>query len=429
MPDQQRLKLLVITMMYEPDCVGIAAVASDMCAALAERGHDVTVYTTYPYYPEWKLKAKANRWRAQKESIRGVEVKRHRIFVPSDPSRLLPRLIHELSFPVSLGRNLFRRDKFDVVMAYCPLMGGMVFAALRKMLFRDPLWVNIQDIPAEAAAASGMIKFGPLARLASTVQKFVFNRADVWSSISPDMVQKLEAMNSAEMPVHLCPNWLTNSLHEQILQAPRKVGRIPQQPTKLLYCGTVGNKQGLLQFCRDLSKCSGDFQFQIHGAGSEAEAVRQWVESSNDGRFEFGKLVPQSEFIHAIHAADWFVIPQKSSAGGAFFPSKLIPSMSLGTPILAVSESDGPLYREVTENGLGLVVPWSQVDRLTNELDAIHRAPARFTELQENCVRRAEAYQRETAIDKFEQLLLEQSARHNTQPGIQERSNGRVPVA
>jgi colanic acid biosynthesis glycosyl transferase WcaI len=433
MPDQQRLKLLVITMMYEPDCVGIAAVASDMCAALAERGHDVTVYTTYPYYPEWKLKAKANRWRAQKESIHGVQVKRHRIFVPSDPSRLLPRLIHELSFPVSLGRNLFRRDKFDVVMAYCPLMGGMVFAALRKMLFRDPLWVNIQDIPAEAAAASGMIKFGPLARLASTVQKFVFNRADVWSSISPDMVQKLEAMNSAEMPVHLCPNWLTNSLHEQILQAPRKVGRIPQQPTKLLYCGTVGNKQGLLQFCKDLSKNSGDFQFQIHGAGSEAEAVRQWVESSNDGRFEFDKLLSQSEFINAIHAADWFVIPQKSSAGDAFFPSKLIPSIFIGTPILAVSETDGPLYREVTENGLGLVVPWSQVDRLTNELDAIHSAPARFTELQENCVRRAEAFERETAIDKFEQLLLEQSSRHNTPSEkkslFQRRSNGRIPVA
>jgi colanic acid biosynthesis glycosyl transferase WcaI len=433
MPDQQPLKLLVITMMYEPDCVGIAAIASDMCAALAERGHDVTVYTTYPYYPEWKLKAKNNPWRAQKESINGVQVKRHRIFVPSKPSRLLPRLIHELSFPVSLSRNLFRREKFDVVMAFCPLMGGMVFAAMQKILFRDLLWVNIQDIPVEAASASGIIKSGLLARLASTVQKFVFNRADVWSSISPDMVQKLETIQSAKTPVHLCPNWLTKSLHEQILQASPKVGRIPQRPTKLLYCGTIGNKQGLLQFCQDLSKCSGDFQFQIRGAGSEAEPVRRWVESSNDGRFEFDKLVSQSEFINAIHAADWFVIPQKSSAGGAFFPSKLIPSMFIGTPILAVSESDGPLYREVNENGLGLVVPWSQVDCLTNELDAIHHAPARFTELQENCIRRAEAFERETAIDKFEQLLLEQSSRYNTQSGrkplFQGRSNGREPTA
>ena len=127
--EQQPLKLLVITMMYEPDCVGIAAIASDMCAALAERGHDVSVLTTYPYYPEWKLKAKANRWRIQEEFINGVRVRRHRIFIPSKPSNLFSRLIHELSFPVSLLRSLFYGKQYDVVMVYCPLMGGMLFAA------------------------------------------------------------------------------------------------------------------------------------------------------------------------------------------------------------------------------------------------------------------------------------------------------------
>ncbi len=128
MPDPPRMKLLVIAMMYEPDCVGIAAIASDMCAALAERGHEVTVYTTYPYYPEWKLKTDAG-WRIQEEFIRNVRVRRHRIFVPSKPSRLLPRLIHELSFPASLLRSLFHGKQQDVVMVYCPLMGGVAFAA------------------------------------------------------------------------------------------------------------------------------------------------------------------------------------------------------------------------------------------------------------------------------------------------------------
>ncbi len=70
MPDNGTpMKLLVITMLYEPDCVGIAAVASDMCAALADRGHNVTVYTTYPYYPEWKQKADARPWQIQQETI------------------------------------------------------------------------------------------------------------------------------------------------------------------------------------------------------------------------------------------------------------------------------------------------------------------------------------------------------------------------
>ena len=130
--EQQPLKLLVITMMYEPDCVGIAAIASDMCAALAERGHDVTVFTTYPYYPEWKLKAKANRWRIQEEFINDVRVRRHRIFIPANPSKLFSRLVHELSFPVSLLRSLFYGKKYDVVMVYCPADGRDVVRCAAK---------------------------------------------------------------------------------------------------------------------------------------------------------------------------------------------------------------------------------------------------------------------------------------------------------
>ena len=89
MIDRKPIKLLVVTMLYEPDCVGIAAIASDMCAGLAERGNDVTVYTTYPYYPEWTLKRDVNSWRVQQESIANVDVRRFGLFVPSNPSRLL----------------------------------------------------------------------------------------------------------------------------------------------------------------------------------------------------------------------------------------------------------------------------------------------------------------------------------------------------
>src|SRR5690606_2625388 len=103
------MKLLVITMLYEPDCVGIAAIASDMCAGLAERGHDVTVYTTYPYYPEWQRKTSDNVWRIREERLTDVRVRRHGLFVPRHPSRLLPRLAHELSFTLSLTRSLFDR--------------------------------------------------------------------------------------------------------------------------------------------------------------------------------------------------------------------------------------------------------------------------------------------------------------------------------
>ncbi|MCA9140488.1 MAG: glycosyltransferase, partial [Planctomycetales bacterium] len=310
-----------------------------------------------------------------------------------------------LSFALSLSRNLFRREKYDVVMVYCPLMGGVVFAGIRKLLRRDPLWVNIQDNPADAAAASGMIRSGLLRRFASGVQKLILNRADVWSSISPDMVERLKRIQSKDVPIHLCSNWLTKSLRDSIDPIPSKVGRVMQQPIKLLYCGTIGKKQGLLQFCEALAKCDLAFDFQIRGAGGESESVRQWIQHRGDSRFQFGELVSHSEFIDAIAGADWFVVPQLSSAGGAFFPSKLIPAISIGTPILAVSENEGPLYREVSENKIGLVVPWSRIERLADELATFQDSPDAFFQLQTNCLKRSATYESSNAIAHFEQLL------------------------
>lgn len=416
MSDQTPLKLLVITMMYEPDCVGIAAIASDMCAGLAQRGHDVTVYTTYPYYPEWKLKTDAP-WRIEEESIDQVQVRRHRIIVPSKPSRLLPRLMHELSFPVSLLRSFRHGRSYDLVMVYCPLIGGILFAAARKIWYRDPLWINIQDMPVEAAAASGILKSSLFSRFASAVQRAILNRGDVWSSISPDMVQQLDTVNSRGVPVHLCPNWLTDSLSKQIDRLPSKVNRATNQPPRLLYCGTMGKKQGLREFCESLSQSEHAFEFEIRGEGGEAAAVRQWVQSSGDSRFRCGGLLSQSEFVQAIDDADWFVIPQKPHASSAFFPSKLIPSVSVGTPILAICEQDSPLGNEVTDSGIGLVVPWLDAGQLTWQLSAIAATPQRYQQYQENCRHRAREYSRDTALDKIESLVRQQS----------QRSRGRAP--
>lgn len=405
MAEDKPIKLLVITMLYEPDCVGIAPIASDMCEALAERGHEVTVYTTYPYYPEWKLKSKVNPWRIQQEKMGNVNVKRYGLFVPSNPSRIFPRLIHELSFPVSLMRSVLDRQLFDVVMVYCPLLGSVVFAAIRKLLHREPLWVNIQDIPAEAALASGINRSKLFHRLASLVQKTILNRGEIWSSISPEMVRQLETIKSARTKIHHCPNWLTGSLRERVKQLPPKVGKPPQHVPQLLYSGNIGKKQGLLDFCQAIGDHDFDFRFRIRGNGGEARAVEQWVKDRADARFDFGELLPESRFVQAVGEADWFVIPEKSGSGSSFLPSKLIPSVSVGTPVIAVCDKTGPLGREVNENELGLVVEWPELARLTPRLGEFAENPERFGNLQRSCLRRAKIYSRDHAIDRLEDLL------------------------
>ncbi len=401
------MKLLVITNLFHPDRGGGASVFSDLCFGLVDKGWDVTVFTTYPYYPEWRRKEGCSPWRIERETLHRVDVWRHGIYVPANPSRLLPRIGYELSFAVSLIRSLFRGGRFDVVMVFCPMLGGVCFAALRKWLLREPLWLNVQDIPADAAMASGISNSSLFNRLAQSAQRILFNRANAWSTISPVMVERLAGMRTHNQPLRLCPNWLNGSLADCIDQLPSKLGRLPKQPLQMLYAGNIGKKQGLMEFCQLLTKTKADFRFKIHGNGGESEAVRAWVAQSHDSRFAFGEFLDETTFAQALHATDVFVITEKSGSGASFSPSKLIPAIASATPILAVCDRSGPLGQEMSEARLGVIVNWN--DPLDEALTQLLNNPETLAQLQRNCLNHSRRYHRDFGIDRFD-IFLKQLA-------------------
>ena len=184
-------RLLVLINNFPPDRGGGAAVYGDMCYSLVARGFEVTVRCAYPYYPEWRDKSGRNGLRIWRYEDQGVHVERYGLYIPADPNSVLRRLLHELSYLLSLLRSLHRGRSFDLVMAYCPAVSSVVLGACNKLLYRRPLWLNVQDLAAEAAAASGLVKHGWLGALLRGVQAWLFNRADIWSTISPVMAQRL----------------------------------------------------------------------------------------------------------------------------------------------------------------------------------------------------------------------------------------------
>lgn len=405
------MRLLVITNLFAPDRGGGASVFTDLCLGLRERGWEVTVFTTHPYYPEWRRKSEAKPWPIQREDVRGVRVLRHWLYVPSEPSRLLPRVLFELSFGVSLLRSLFRGGRNDAVMVFCPMLSAVLFAALRRLMLRETLWLNVQDIPADAAASSGISQSGAFNRAASWLQELLFNCADVWSTISPVMVERLSPLRRRGQPLHLCPNWLNGSLAGCVEGLPVKLGRQPADPVRLLYAGNIGKKQGLLEFCQRLAATGASFRFQIHGNGGEAEAVRDWVAGSGDARFAFGEFLDEPGFTRALHDADVFVITEKPGVGASFIPSKLIPGIASGTPLFAVCDRSGPLGREMSEAGLGVVLEWGEFELMRAKLDELTGDPQRFRTFQECCLAHARNYSRDVAIPRIADLLREAVAR------------------
>jgi hypothetical protein len=111
----------------------------------------------------------------------------------------------------------------------------------------------------------------------------------------------------------------------------------------------------------------------------------------------------ESGFLNALYECDAFVITEKPGSGASFIPSKLIPAISSGTPILAICDRSGPLGREVVDSTLGTIVGWE--DNLESALPNFFEDKAQFERFQKNCLTRAQTYGREFAICRIGGLL------------------------
>jgi colanic acid biosynthesis glycosyl transferase WcaI len=267
--------------------------------------------------------------------------------------------------------------------------------------------LNVQDLSADAASASGIAKGSLVPRVLQAVQSLLFNRADVWSSISPVMVARLEAIRTRKQNIHYLPNWLNASLANEIAKLPGKAGRGIDEPVRLLYAGNIGGKQDLLRLCQLLAGSNVPFLFRIHGNGAEASSIESWIHSAEDPRFVFGPFLDELRFAVALHETDLFVITEKTGSGGSFIPCKVIASVASGTPILAVCDANTPLGTEVKEYQLGPWFAWDQVSDIFPFLCNLPQRRQPFKQWQENLLAHAAFYERDKVINQFASLIAD----------------------
>src|ERR1043166_465174 len=158
------MRIIVWGINYAPELTGIAPFNTGLCDYLRERGHEVEMVTTFPYYPFWrKIPGDQGRF-FRSDDVDGVPVHRYWHYVPQKVTTLR-RMWHELSFGLTSLYRILRLPSADIYVIVSPPLILGPLATFACWMRRRRFVFHVQDLQPDAALGLGMVKPGLFTRL------------------------------------------------------------------------------------------------------------------------------------------------------------------------------------------------------------------------------------------------------------------------
>ncbi|MBU3028342.1 WcaI family glycosyltransferase [Zobellia galactanivorans] len=395
-------RILYIGYNFSPELTGIGKYSGEMMEWLAQAGHDCSVITSYPYYPQWEVQEPYTKKRfgflketTDYPSGGRLRVYRCPMYVPKQPSGL-KRILSDFSFFASALLLLvvfFFKKKHTYVITVAPTFLSGVLGAFYKKVKRAKHLHHIQDLQIEAAAELGMIKSATLIKLLFRVENFVFKNSQNISSISDAMIERIG--KKTKRTVAFLPNWSDTDFFYPIpdnRDLKVKFGFAPEDTT-VLYSGGIGEKQGLenILYAAQTLLDRPKVKIIICGSGPYKEVLKSKAQEMQLQNVHFMPLQPKADFNDFLNMADVHLVIQKKNASDLVMPSKLTTILAVGGAALVTANEGTDLYRIVSKYKMGHLIEAENREALTNGIVHLTQSESLFT-IKENAHNYAKEY-------------------------------------
>ncbi len=353
------MRVLVVGINYAPDLIGVAKYTTELCECLADWGHEVRVVTAPPYYPDWNVPAAYRSAWYRHERVNDVEIIRAPIYVPGRPSGA-KRLLHHASFLISAAAPLLSnalRWRPDIVFVVAPSLLIAPLASLAARISGASSWVHVQDLEVDAAFEVGLLRSGVTRRLMATIERWILRAFHRVSTISPQMMGRLEHKGIARARLREFRNWIDTGLVVPGNNQTQLRSELQLAPNDVvaLYSGAMSNKQGLeliIEAAASLKDSHPAVKFVLCGNGPVKPTLMQMA--ADLPNVKFLDLQPLNRVSELLNTADIQLLPQKGEISDLVLPSKLAGMLASGRPLIAMAEPGTGVATEV--DGAGLVI-------------------------------------------------------------------------
>jgi glycosyltransferase involved in cell wall biosynthesis len=346
------VKILLLNQVFYPDVVATAQYLSDLAAALAEQGHEVTVVSGRRAYEHPETIFPAH------ETWRGVKILR--IFSTRfGKDAKWRRAADFASFLFFCCVRLLFLPRQDVVVALTtpPLISFL--GAWRAKLWRARFCYWVMDFNPDEAIAAGWLRVDSFtAKFLERLSMFSLRRADKIIALDRFMRDRIAAKNIASEKIAVISPW---SLDRQVKFDP--LGREEFRAAHglagkfvVMYSGNHSPVHPLdtLMQAAELLRAETDIVFCFIGGGSEFSRVKKWAKKNP--QVICLPYQPLDKLSASLSAADAQVVVMGDAMLGLVHPSKIYNILTVGAPVIYI----GPGPSHVTEILAGMKPrhPW-----------------------------------------------------------------------
>ena len=400
------MRLLVVSQYFWPENFRI----NDLVAEFVKRGHQVTVLTGLPNYPDGKIFSQFRTEPLRYSYFEGAEVVR----VP-----LMPRgngglrlILNYLTFALSasvLGLWKLRGRQFDVIFTcqLSPVTVGLPAVVVRAIK-RVPMAFWVLDLWPETLQALGVVRSPSLLHIVGKLVAFIYRRCDLILAQSKSFIPQIQRYADSGRRITYFPSWAEQVFNTQDV-APASEIALKAGSFNVMFAGNIGDSQDFpaILAAADLLRARSDIRWLIVGGGRLSRWVAAEIKSRNLqecvlmlGRYPVDRM--PSFFKHA----DVLLVSLKDSPIFAMtIPGKLQSYLAAGIPVVAMLNGEGAELVASSSSGLtcsagdshGLAAAVLALSKMTNQERATMARNALDVSFRE--------FNRKTLIDQLESWL------------------------
>lgn len=353
------MHILFLTDNFPPEGNAPATRTFEHAVRWVKAGHQVTVITGAPNFPEGVIfEGYRNRWYFR-EQMAGINVIRVKTYITANEG-FVKRILDYLSFMITGSVAGLFQKKVDVIVATSPQFFNAVGGWLLSAVTRKPFVFELRDIWPASITAVGAMQDSAIIKLLERLELFLYRRADRIVSVTESFKRELIKRGVDGEKVDVVLNGVDLNRYAPVREKNGQLANMYGLNEKCVvgYIGTHGLAHGLEHIvdAAELLQHRDDIRFVFAGGGAARKNLEHYVERKKLNNVVLIPRQPKELMPQLWSLCDISLVSLRNAPlFTTVIPSKIFESMGMGIPMI-VSMPTGEATSIVLDAGAGIVV-------------------------------------------------------------------------